>query len=183
MIPLCNLHTHTSYCDGKNTPEEMICEAIRLGCHTIGFSGHAPSDLWNGEAWCMSTEALEQYRNELFSLKEKYAEQIEVAVGLELDYYSPKPDWVEYTIGSVHQIKLSTTEIPVDLDYNELALAVKTYYGGDFVAFAKDFYACSADVAKKTKCDIVGHFDLVTKFNEKYHYLDESDSKYQSLAL
>lgn len=183
MIPFCNLHTHTTYCDGKNSPEEMICEAIRIGCQTIGFSGHAPADLWNSEVWCMSGDALEKYRNELFFLKKKYADQIEVAIGLELDYYSNKPDWVEYTIGSVHQLKLPSTEIPVDLDYDELAKAVKTYYGGDFLSFAKDFYALSADVAKKTKCDIVGHFDLLTKFNEKYHYLDESNPLYQSMAI
>ena len=24
-----NYHTHTRYCDGKNTPEEMVLEAIR----------------------------------------------------------------------------------------------------------------------------------------------------------
>ena len=183
MISLCNLHTHTTYCDGKNTPEEMICEAIRLGLHTIGFSGHAPADLLGGEAWCMSDEAAELYRKDLQALKGKYAEQIEVAIGLELDYYSPKPDWVEYTIGSVHQLKHPQMEFPVDLDYAQIVEAVKVCYDGDFLAYAKDFYALSADVAKKTKCDIVGHFDLLTKFNEKYHYLDESDSKYQAIAL
>lgn len=183
MIPLCNLHTHTTYCDGKNTPEEMICEAIRLGLYTIGFSGHAPADLWNGETWSMSEESAELYRKNLCELKEKYKNQIEVAIGLELDYYSPRPDWVEYTIGSVHQLKHPKMEFPVDLDYQQLADAVQICYGGDFLAYAKDFYALSADVAKKTKCDIVGHLDLLTKFNEKYHYLDESDPKYQSLAL
>ena len=39
MIP-SNYHTHTCFCDGKNTPEEMVLEAIRLGCPEIGFSGH-----------------------------------------------------------------------------------------------------------------------------------------------
>ena len=26
-----NLHTHTTFCDGKNTPEEMVQAAISLG--------------------------------------------------------------------------------------------------------------------------------------------------------
>ena len=144
MIPLCNLHTHTTYCDGKNTPVQMIEEAIRLGCHTIGFSGHAPADLWNSKAWCMDQSKLADYREELFALKQQYADQIEILVGLELDYYSSKPDWVEYTIGSVHQLKTGELEIPVDWDYEKhLYPLVRKVYGGDFMAFAKDFYTLS----------------------------------------
>lgn len=184
MIPLCNLHTHTTYCDGVNTPEEMVQEALRMGCHTLGFSGHAPADLWGSEDWAIPVSKMTAYRDELFSLKQKYADQIEILVGLELDYYSPKPDWVEYTIGSVHQLKLGgDVEIPVDLAYDQVYRLVGEVYGGDFMAYAKDFYALSADVANRTQCDIVGHFDLLTKFNEKYHYLDESDPRYQAMAL
>ena len=36
-----NYHTHTTYCDGANTPEELVLEAIRLGCPELGFSGHS----------------------------------------------------------------------------------------------------------------------------------------------
>ena len=38
-----NFHTHTTYCDGKNTPEEMVQAAIALGMTAIGFSGHSHS--------------------------------------------------------------------------------------------------------------------------------------------
>ena len=38
-----NYHTHTTYCDGKSTPEEIVLEAIRFGMDTIGFSGHSPA--------------------------------------------------------------------------------------------------------------------------------------------
>ena len=31
-----DLHMHTTYSDGKNTPEEMIMEAIRLRLDTVG---------------------------------------------------------------------------------------------------------------------------------------------------
>ena len=184
MIPKCNLHTHTTYCDGSNTPEEMVKEAIRIGCHTLGFSGHAMADLQGSADWAISLSKIPAYRDELLALKQKYASEIEILIGLELDYYSPKPDWVEYTIGSVHQLKVGGgVEIPVDLDYHQVYDLVGQVYGGDFMAYAKDFYALSADVANRTQCDIVGHFDLVTKFNEKYHYLDESDPRYQAMAL
>ena len=42
MKYLQNLHTHTTYCDGKNTAEEMVQKAIELGFKSLGFSGHAP---------------------------------------------------------------------------------------------------------------------------------------------
>ena len=35
-----NLHTHSLYCDGKNTIEDMTLEAIQKGFTILGFSGH-----------------------------------------------------------------------------------------------------------------------------------------------
>ena len=36
-----NLHTHTSFCDGKNSPEEMVRSAVEKGFDVLGFSGHS----------------------------------------------------------------------------------------------------------------------------------------------
>ena len=36
-----NLHVHTVYADGKDTPEELVLEAIRQGFTSIGFSEHS----------------------------------------------------------------------------------------------------------------------------------------------
>ena len=45
MIEKQNLHTHSSYCDGKDTPEELVLYAINSGFSSIGFSGHiSPKD-------------------------------------------------------------------------------------------------------------------------------------------
>ena len=35
-----NLHTHSIFCDGKDTIEEMTLEAISKGFDILGFSGH-----------------------------------------------------------------------------------------------------------------------------------------------
>ena len=47
-------HVHTTFCDGKNTAEEMVKAAIALGMDEIGFSSHAhqPFDF----DYCMSKE-------------------------------------------------------------------------------------------------------------------------------
>lgn len=185
MIPLCDLHTHTQFCDGKNTPAEMVEAAIRKGCFTLGFSGHAPADVKGGDTdWWIVTERLDVYRDEILKLKNQYQKQIEIALGLELDYFSPKVQIAcDYTIGSVHYVKKSGEYIPVDATPDILKSAVERLYGGDFMAYAKDYFCLVSQVVEKTDCDIVGHFDLLIKFNEKHPYFDESNASYQKMAL
>jgi len=36
-----NLHIHTTYADGKDTPEQMILTAIERDFDSIGFSEHS----------------------------------------------------------------------------------------------------------------------------------------------
>ena len=40
-----NLHTHSIFCDGKDTIEEMTLEAISKGFDILGFSGHGYLDV------------------------------------------------------------------------------------------------------------------------------------------
>ena len=47
-----DLHVHTTYCDGKNTPEEVVLSAIEKGVERLGFSGHAYTSF--DESYCMS---------------------------------------------------------------------------------------------------------------------------------
>ena len=65
-----NYHTHTIFCDGKDTPESLVEEALRLGCREIGFSGH--SYTYFDESWCMSKEKTKAYRECILRLKSKY---------------------------------------------------------------------------------------------------------------
>ena len=73
MIP-SNYHTHTNFCDGKNTPEELVLEAIRLGCPKLGFSGH--SYTFFDESYCMSQVGTLEYIRQVRALQEKYADRI-----------------------------------------------------------------------------------------------------------
>ena len=36
-----NVHTHTVFCDGADTPERMVLAAISAGMDTLGFSHHS----------------------------------------------------------------------------------------------------------------------------------------------
>ena len=35
-----NFHTHSTFCDGRNTPQQMVDRALELGFVALGFSGH-----------------------------------------------------------------------------------------------------------------------------------------------
>lgn len=142
-----------------------MLEALRLGCPAIGFSGHsyAPYD----EAYCMSPAQTETYKAEISRLREKYAGRIRIYMGIEQDFYSPSPTvGYDYVIGSVHYLYRDGTYLPVDASQSAQEQAVQAHYGGDWYAFAEDYFAAVAQVYERTRCQVVGHFDLVTKFNE-----------------
>ena len=172
-MTLTDLHVHTTYCDGLNTPEEMVLSAIEKGMECLGFSAH--SYTFFDESYCM-TEA-EEYRREINRLKEKYKDKIKVLCGIEQEFYSKEPtsDY-DYVIGSVHYLKVNDTYIPVDESEGILINAVKKYYGGDFYKIAESYYNT---VAKIKNADIIGHFDLITKFNKGNRLFDENDERYK----
>lgn len=177
-----NYHTHTTFCDGQNTPEEMVLAAIESGCPTLGFSGHSYTAFDPG--YCMHPEDMERYRDEVLRLREKYRDKIRILLGLELDYFSERPDFeLDYVIGSVHYVKKDGVYLTVDHSREKQIRQVEEHYGGDFYAFAEDYYALVSDVKRKTGCQIVGHFDLVTKFNEQQPLFDESNPRYRAAAL
>ncbi len=187
MIPLCNLHTHTTFCDGKNTAEENVLEAIRQGCITLGFSGHAPANIRGNIDWCIAKEKMVAYRDEILRLKHQYSSELEIAVGLELDYFSPKPNIeYEYSIGSVHYVKVGNRYIPVDNIPEPLQKDIDECYSGDFLSYAKDYFEFVSQIVDQTNCSIVGHFDLLTKFNEKTSFssfFNEENPVYRKAAL
>ncbi len=177
-----NLHTHTTFCDGKSTPAEMAAAALAAGCGSIGFSGHAPLPFPN--VWSMKEESVAPYRAAVLALREEYAGRLEVYLGLEQDILSPAlAETYDYRIGSVHCLRTAEGVISVDASREEFADAVRRCYGGDALALAEDYYRQEAQVVEKTGCQIVGHFDLVTKFNEGDRFFDEGDRRYRAAAL
>jgi len=177
-----NYHTHTNFCDGKDSPEELVRRAVELGCTEIGFSGHSLLAVPDPEPFWMTPEGTAAYKKEVRRLREKYRDRIRVRLGVEQDYYSGNDPDFEYVIGSVHYVLKDGTYIPVDESAETLLSAVDRFYGGDFFAFAEDYYALVGDLYEKTRCDIIGHFDLVTKFNEGNRLFDTSDPRYEAAA-
>jgi histidinol-phosphatase (PHP family) len=176
-----NFHTHTTYCDGKNTPEEMVQAAIALGMTAIGFSGHSHSVT---ETYGMDPKTIVQYRADILALKEKYAGQIDILLGLEQDSLCSAPDYnYDYLIGAVHAFFKDGHYICVDEAERTMLHNVEAYYGGDFYAYAEHYYQVLTETVLKYDPTFIAHFDLVTKFNEGGKHFDESHPRYRKAAL
>ena len=184
-MTLQNLHTHTVFGDGKNTPEEMVLGALSSRCASLGFSEHSPlPPAADPDGWTMKEAVVGAYRAEILRLREKYRGKIDIFLGLEQDFDSPPPaEKYDYLIGSVHSVAAGGRLLSVDNTRENFVQAVRKHFGGDFFAFARAYYRRMAAAAEKTGCQIAGHFDLVTKFNEGGRFFDEADPRYRSAAL
>ena len=108
---LANLHTHSTFCDGKSTPEEIVLSAIGKGFSSIGFSGHGytPYDL----RYCMKDTS--GYKKEILRLREVYRDKIQIYLGVEEDAFSiVNRREFDYIIGSSHYLKVGGEYYPID---------------------------------------------------------------------
>ena len=81
-----NLHAHSVFCDGKNTPEEMIRACLAAGMDSAGISIHSPLPFANG--WAAKAENVAPFLAEMRRLKAAYAGRIAVYAGVEWDVLS-----------------------------------------------------------------------------------------------
>ena len=182
MINLQNLHTHSTYCDGKDTPEEMIERAIEKGFGSIGFSGHSYMPF--APTHSMSAKGTVEYKKEILRLKDKYRGKIDIYLGLELELYSSEDiSGYDYVIGSCHYFKFDDGHVGFDRSVEEVQRVIDTRFGGDGMAFAKKYYETVAELPTRGKIDIIGHFDLITKTCEKNPVFDMESKEYLDLAF
>ena len=175
-----DIHVHSTYCDGKTKLEDMVKKAIEIGFESLGFSGHSYTDFDSG--WCMSLENTKKYCEEIDALKAKYP-QIDILKGIERDYYfTPDGQEYDYVIGSVHYVKKDGKFVDVDY-YDIFEENIEKYFGGSYRAFVELYYETVKNVVKKTDADVVGHFDLVAKFNEGNKYFDEDADWYKKCVI
>jgi len=173
-----NLHIHSTYADGKDTPEEIILEAIRRNFDSIGFSEHSYMP-FSSYPYQMTIEDMDRYKTEIHRLKNKYKDAIDIFCGLEFEMFSNVPtDGFDYLIGSVHYLDLDGNILGFDRSLEETLTYVNTNFGGNGLEFAKKYYETLAILPTKNNFDIIGHFDLITKNNEIGKFIDVSSREY-----
>lgn len=175
---ITNYHTHTHFCDGANPPEEIVRRAIEQGFAAIGFSGHGttPFDL----SYCMTdTEA---YIAEINRLKHAYEHKIQIYLGIEEDAlaYVDRSRF-DYLIGSSHYLRVGGQYLSIDSSPEHFGRCLDAF-GGDVTRLAHAYFGAFCHYIATRKPDIVGHFDLITKYEESQPSILLSDPAYRAVA-
>ena len=178
---LADYHTHSTLDDGKSTLAEMASAACARGLRYFGFSGHSWCP-WE-EDYCISREKIRGYLETARALKARYEGRMEVFTGLELDLYGQRPEGLDYAIGSVHGIVRDWVMYAVDESPETTRRTVEEVFGGDPYRYTDAYFELVAQLPEQTGCDWIGHFDLVSKFNQQDPLFDEESPRYLGRAL
>lgn len=203
MTLKANFHTHTNFCDGKNTAEEMVLAAIEKGFTSLGFSSHCMHPLDPefyrpfDNVWHIPAENVKKYVEEIRRLKEKYAGQLQIFLGFEADYFeseeygraipskaSYKELSPDYLIGAVHFVVTDKGFYTVDhhaevIKENLIKLYSKADGTIDGRAAVCDYFETERQMLAKGNFDILAHPDLLRKRNDQLKIFDENESWYK----
>ena len=165
---------HTTYSDGEGTPEDYVKRALALGFTSYGFSEHLPRP----EKYRYPKEigkpvrglaTFLEYRQEILKLKKKYEGKIEILYGVEIDYFPDQEDYIrdylkryefDYCIGSVHFVR----GLPIDCGKEHLEKVIKEL--GSLSNVYIEYYKTIQKMLTMECFDIVGHLDVIKKYNE-----------------
>jgi histidinol-phosphatase (PHP family) len=179
-----NLHTHSEWDDGVNTLEEMALAASAAGLTSLGFSIHTPMPYEDGWGWTIAPERLPDYIAEVRRLKDELKGRISIYCGAEWEILSQVSlDAFEYVIGSIHHISCNGTDYTVDAAASATRRCLTEAFAGDSDVAAEAYFSQYEALAKVAKVDIVGHFDLLTKFDETEHFYNADSPRFRAAAL
>lgn len=183
-MQLSNYHSHCTFCDGRSTPEDFIKFALSHEFRAYGFSSHSPLPFET--FWNMSKDDMPEYLMEIERLKKKYSGQLEIYVGLEIDYldktYNASIPYfrnlpLDYRIGSIHFLPIAQplTEknmVCIDGSFRDYKTSVDTCYAGDIRKLVGHFFRSTQEMIEAGGIDIVGHMDKIYMNGHKYEGFD-----------
>ncbi len=171
---MIDYHLHTPFCGhATGKMEEYVERAIELGLDEIGFSGHFPYPPGFDPLApdCVIPEQLyDTYLQETARLREAYADRIKIRIGSEFDYLGPDNSYhplnearrfgLDYCLASVHIVD----GVIVDYSPEHLLAGLDRFTGGIDSVYER-YYETLLEMVSNGCCTIVGHLDLVKKFN------------------
>ena len=174
---LQDFHTHTSLSDGADSPEELAQAAVSMGMTCLGISDHANTPF--DEDYCLAAGSEEAYRRRVHALRERYQGRIRILCGIEQDIFAPVPArGYDYVIGSVHYVSAQGRYIPVDLQPELMSEAARDIFDGDIYTLVERYYETVSQVVERTGADLIGHFDIITKYLEREPIFDTQHPRY-----
>jgi histidinol-phosphatase (PHP family) len=157
-----DLHNHTVRCNhATGTVDEYIERAIELGIGVYGFSEHAPMDF--DEGYRVGFGEMGAYEAEILSARERYAGQIDIRLGYEVDWLPGHMDdrvlgaEVDFLIGSVHFLDTWGFDNPE---------FIGEWRERDVDTVWEEYFAAVTEMVRSGYFDIVGHLDLIKLFGD-----------------
>lgn len=162
-----------------NTPEEIVLYAIDRKFDAIGFSSHGytPYDL----RYCMRDS--DGYRSAIGRLKKKYKGKIRIYLGIEEDAFAPAPyrSELDFVIGSSHYYKIGEEYYPIDSSFDYFSRCLEVF-NSDAERMGEQYFSAFTEYLLKYKPHMIGHYDLITKFDEKHTDLFLKNAGYNKIA-
>ena len=157
----------------------MVLAAVDKGFSSIGFSGHGYTNF--DLSYCLKD--MNTYIRTIRDLQKRYRSTIDIYLGVEEDSGYPLPNRsdFDYLIGSSHYVQLNGSFYPIDCGADKLKECMKLF-DGDPLKLADNYYRAFCEYILTRKPDIIGHFDLITKYDELDASQFLSDPAYQALA-
>jgi histidinol-phosphatase (PHP family) len=186
-----NYHSHCTFCDGRSSMEDFVRFGIAKNVKKYGFSSHAP--LLFDTFWNMKIDDFDDYQTEFRRLKDNYSSEIELFIGLELDYIHDffeipnklfSTENFDYLIGSIHYTdRLQNGNFwTIDGSFEEFEKGLTQLFDGDIQAAVRRYFEISKAMIKKGGFDIVGHFDKIAMNGSKCVGFDKTENWYKNLV-
>src|SRR5574344_302112 len=184
-----NYHSHSTFCDGKSSMEEMVLSAIDKGLDYFGFSSHAPFPQEN--RFALSYSDIQEYLSTAKRLKAKYADKIRLFCSMEFDYIPTLCENIneraqsyglDYTICCVHMVYSPLGLWFIDGHKQEqYDMGLQQCFGGDIKKGVRAFYNQTNEMLQRVSPDIIGHFDKIRMHNHNRYFLS-TDKWYSDLV-
>lgn len=163
-----NFHSHTQFCDGRSSMEEILKSAVKAGFEEWGFSPHAPICV---DSPCnMDKNKVEEYLAEIDRLRIKYP-SVKIYAGMEVDFIDSEngpasPEVAEYgldyVIGSVHFIPNQKGEyVDIDGSPERFRRNLEEKFDNDLGYVVKTFWLQTQKMIEFGGMDIIGHIDKI----------------------
>ena len=182
-----NYHTHSIFCDGKNTAEEMVLSAIEKDFSILGFSSHSMCNF--SDCWHLPARNHSAYVEEIRRLQNAYADKINIMLGFEADYIcglckpSKKDDYApfspDYLIGAVHFVMNENGCFAVDDAVENVKKGLETVFGSNKRELVHSYFEKKHKMLEKGDFDIIAHADLIRKPNKALELFDEDSTEYK----
>jgi histidinol-phosphatase (PHP family) len=180
-----NFHTHSDFSDGKNSIIEIVQYAATKGVNIVGFSDHSPVPFESD--WNMPQNQINEYLKTINQCAADFP-QLTLFSGIEADFIPGFQDFssfsdFDYIIGSVHYAL--TDNFPEGFDSSPKGMKdlIDKYYQNDIKKFITYYYNSICQMCSECEFDIVGHLDLVKKFNTVAPMFDETEKWYYNLIM